>query len=72
MPASLDTFKEVWLVDFEFNAPAGERPSPICMVAREWRTGRTLRLGQDELLGPTDTSVSAGAGGPVCRLLCFC
>ena len=39
---SLDTFREVWLVDFEFNALAGERPTPICMVARELRTGRTL------------------------------
>lgn len=47
---NLNTFKEVWLVDFEFNAPAGERPAPICMVAREWRTGRTLRLWGDDLL----------------------
>jgi DNA polymerase-1 len=46
----LDTFQEVWLADFEFNAPAGERPTPICMVARELRTGRTLRLWRDELL----------------------
>jgi len=47
---SLDAFQEVWLADFEFRAPAGERPSPICLVARELRTGRTLRLWQDELL----------------------
>ena len=27
----------------------GERPTPICMVAQEFRTGRTLRLWADEL-----------------------
>jgi hypothetical protein len=48
--ASLVPFREVWLADFEFNAPAGERPTPICMVARELRSGRTLRLAQDDLL----------------------
>jgi hypothetical protein len=31
---------QAWCVDFEFGAPPGERPSPICMVARELRTGR--------------------------------
>jgi len=48
--AGLETFPEVWVADFEFCAPAGERPSPICLVARELRTGRTLRLWQDDLL----------------------
>jgi len=50
MSTSLDTFQEVWLVDYEFRALAGERPTPICMVAREWRTGQTLRFWRDELL----------------------
>jgi hypothetical protein len=45
----LHLFREIWLCDFEFTAPSGERPSPICMVAREQRTGRTLRLWRDEL-----------------------
>jgi hypothetical protein len=45
----LAAFREVWLVDFEFQAPDGERPRPICLVAREYRTGRTLRLWRDEL-----------------------
>jgi len=26
-------FKHVWLVDFEFSAPPGENPKPICLVA---------------------------------------
>ena len=33
----------VWLVDFEFRQPDGFLPTPICLVAREWRTGRTIR-----------------------------
>jgi DNA polymerase-1 len=44
-------FAEAWVLDFEFNAPPGERPIPLCMVAREVRTGRTVRLWQDQF-GP--------------------
>lgn len=46
----LDCYREVWLVDFEFCQPEGERPQPICMVAREYRTGTTIRRWADELL----------------------
>lgn len=45
----LRLFREVWAVDFEFKAPAGERPVPICLVAREVRSGRLLRVWADEL-----------------------
>jgi DNA polymerase I len=38
----------VWVVDFEFTAPPGERQTPICMVARELRSGRTIRVWQDQ------------------------
>jgi DNA polymerase family A len=44
----LANFAEVWAVDFEFTAPPGERPAPICMVGRELRSGRTIRLWQDQ------------------------
>ncbi len=37
-------FREVWLIDYEFHAPDGERPRPICMVALECRSGKELRL----------------------------
>src|SRR6516165_5483616 len=47
----LDAYREVWLVDFEFSAPPGERPTPVCLVAREFRSGRTLRLWVDDLRG---------------------
>ena len=42
-------FSEVWAVDFEFMAPPGERPAPVCMVARELRSGKLIRMWQDEL-----------------------
>jgi hypothetical protein len=48
-PATLAAFRKVWLVDFEFSALDGERQRVICMVARELRSRRTLRLWGDEL-----------------------
>ena len=42
-------FREVWLVDFEFRAPPGERPTPICLVAWELSSGRKLRLWEEEM-----------------------
>lgn len=39
-------------MDFEFTADPGERPIPICMVARELRSGRTIRVVQNQF-GPT-------------------
>ena len=48
----LSQFKNIWLIDFEFCAAEGERSVPVCMVAREYRTGRLLRLWQNELSEP--------------------
>lgn len=45
----LEGFSEIWCVDFEFGASPGERPQPICVVAHELRSGKRLRLWQDEL-----------------------
>ena len=44
-------FREVVLVDFEFTAPPGERPEPVCLVAKLLRAGRTVRLWRDQF-GP--------------------
>ena len=30
--AMLGRFREIWAVDFEFSAPPGERPSPVCLA----------------------------------------
>src|SRR5215475_3588462 len=51
-PGGLDAYPGgIWLADFEFSQPPGERPDPVCLVAREFRSGRTLRLWQDDLRG---------------------
>jgi DNA polymerase I len=41
-------FREIWCVDFEFIAGDGERPQPVRLVAWELRSGRKMRLWQDE------------------------
>jgi hypothetical protein len=53
-------FGELWAVDFEFNfGNPGECPRSVCMVGRELRSGREIRLWRDELLAldraPFDT-----------------
>ena len=53
-------FREIWLVDFEFIATDGERPSPVCMVAREAKTGRLVRLWRAELAGLSAPPFSLG------------
>jgi len=44
----MDAFREVWAADFEFVAPAGERPEVVCLVARELKSGRVIRLWRDQ------------------------
>jgi hypothetical protein len=54
-------FSEIWCADFEFRADPGERPWPVCMVAEEVRTGRTIRLWRDELLALRHAPFDVGA-----------
>jgi hypothetical protein len=42
-------YRDIWLADFEYHAPTGERPEPLCMVAIEYRSGQTFKLWADEL-----------------------
>src|SRR5215813_3462404 len=65
---ALADFREVWLCDCEFSAPPGERPTPVCMVAREHRTGRTLRLWRDDLSGLSRPPFGIG---PDCLFVAF-
>jgi DNA polymerase I len=63
MPVTSDwrdlPFAEIWVVDFEFYPGSGKRnggrngdkSTPLCLVAFEMRSGRTVRLWQDEF-GP--------------------
>jgi DNA polymerase-1 len=48
-PTALDHFADVWCVDFEFHAPPGARPEPICAVATDARSGQTYRLWAEDL-----------------------
>ncbi len=70
----------VWMVDFEFH-PAGGRegnpPCPVCMVALEFYSGRTIRLWQDQLVSlstapfPTDGSALFVAYYASAEIGCF-
>lgn len=61
----LGKFKEIWLIDFEFYQPEGERPVPVCMVSREYYSGRLIRLWQHELSEPPFSL------GPECLFVAF-
>jgi DNA polymerase-1 len=51
---TLSDFRHVYFVDFEFSSVPGERPVPICLVAREYRSGRTIRLWEKDLCRRTE------------------
>jgi hypothetical protein len=40
---TLRHYREVWLVDTEYHAPPGERPTPVCLCARELFSGRAVQ-----------------------------
>ena len=56
----LTDFREVVLADFEFRAPPGDPPQPICLVARELHSGREIRVWEDELHGLSRPPYSMG------------
>jgi len=55
-----DDFREIWMVDFEYHQKDGDRPEPICMVAREYRSGRTIRAWSDDLARMASPPFSIG------------
>ncbi len=46
---SIESFQEIWFVDFEFITIDGGLPKPVCLVAIEYRTGKVIRLWEDEI-----------------------
>lgn len=42
-------YSQIWCCDFEFHHADGDLPVPVCMVAKELRSGEVIRLWQDEL-----------------------
>src|SRR5262245_35748251 len=61
-------FREVWCCDFEFSAPDGERPAVRCVVAREYHTGRRIRLWLDGEPAPPRPPFGTG---PDCLFVAF-
>ena len=53
-------FDQIWFCDFEFYASDGDLPTPVCMVAKELRSGRVLRLWQDELTSAGEAPFDTG------------
>lgn len=41
-------FEEIWALDFEFISKPGARPLPVCLVANELVSGRSIRLWRDD------------------------
>jgi len=42
-------YDQIWLMDWEYVCPPGERPDPVCLVALEVLSGQVLRLWKDQL-----------------------
>src|SRR5262249_11716803 len=61
--STLPTFEEIWAVDFEFIAQPGERPVPVCLVARELRSGRTIKQWRGEFSTAPPFRTDAGLAG---------
>ncbi|MBQ0721698.1 MAG: DNA polymerase I [Gammaproteobacteria bacterium] len=57
---SIDAFKQVWLVDFEYIAAPGGRPVPVCLVARELHSQRKIKLWLDQVEGLNEPPYDIG------------
>lgn len=44
----LSQFKSILLIDYEFFGQPGDRPTPVCLAVRDFRTGTVKRYWQDE------------------------
>jgi DNA polymerase-1 len=68
-------FRELWAIDFEYRAVPGDRPVPVCMVGRELRSGRLLRLWLDQLPArppfPVDVDTLVLSYATAAELGCF-
>lgn len=60
--SDLSYFREIWVVDFEFIAPPGHNPEVLCMVAREVKSGREIRLWIDDLVLMSAAPWNTGQG----------
>jgi hypothetical protein len=55
IPVTIDElfqlYREIWAVDFEFQNTPGDRPDPVCLTARELKSGRRVQLWRNQF-GP--------------------
>jgi DNA polymerase-1 len=58
---TLYDFSEIWMADFEYSCDRGEMPKPICLVAKEYKSKKTVRIWEDELLSMTEAPFENGA-----------
>ena len=61
-------FRELWCCDFEYRSDPGERPFVVCMVARELKSGRLIRMWRDELLELRKAPFDVGRD---CAFVCY-
>lgn len=59
---SLGSYREVWLVQFEYDRPSGEPPRPTRLVAREVHGGRALEIEQCQLAGLRESPFAIEGG----------
>lgn len=60
------TFRECWVVNFEFSQPPGENPTVRCLTAIEKFSGRTMKLGRAELIKLKNCPFNIGHDVLVC------
>lgn len=49
IPKEIDQFTSIWVCDTEFVPTPGNIPKPVCLVATELMSGKTVRLWSDEM-----------------------
>ena len=70
-------FDSIWHVDFEFRQDANLNPIPLCMFAKEQRSGAKIFLWREQLLALTAAPFPTGprdimaAYRPSAEMLCF-
>ncbi len=60
MRTAFSEFLKIYFIDFEFFAPPGENPEPICLVCRELVSGQEWRWWRDDLLKMTRPPFDTG------------
>ena len=69
------SFAQLWCLTFRYCRTDGERPTPVCAVAYELRSGQIMHLWQDELhrirqppyaVGPESVTIAYHASAALC------